>query len=233
MADWPDDLATGPIREWPGALRAQGTRERAKFMRPGRHEETPNGRRYIGQSPMPLTRTLKDLNRELEQLKAKNAEMLVAIPAGSAHWRNDGKPRANVTPEHPGVILSFEIPNVGRVSYPCDTYTRWEDNLRAIVLALEALRLVDRHNVARRGDQYRGYLAIEATPAGEWASTALAREFIETYISGLGVTTKMGDIAFQLKQAKRLSHPDLPSGDAETFRKVMSAEKMLRAAGEI
>lgn len=230
MADWPDGLKTGPIREWPGTLRAHGVRERAKFMRPGRYEETATGRRYIAQSPMPLTRTLKDLNRELEQLKAKNAELLVAIPPGR-DWRLDGKPRADAKPEHPGVILTFEIPNVGVVSYPCDKYTRWEDNLRAIVLALEALRLVDRHGVTRRGEQYRGFLAIEATPSSEWASSELAAEFIRSYIASRGVTTIMQDLGFQVRQAMRLSHPDMPDGDAEIFRKVMTAEKRLREAG--
>lgn len=229
MSDWPEDLKTGPIREWPGALRAHGVRERAKFMRPGRHEDTDTGRRYIPQSPMPLTRTLKDLNRELEQLKAKDAEMLVAIPAGSGNWRIDGKPRANVTPDHPGVILSFEIPNVGRVSYPCDKYTRWEDNLRAIVLALEALRLVDRHGVARQGDQYRGYLAIEATatPAGFSTADAALK-----WLAGVADVSPLGEPRSILRLAQRAAHPD-SGGDSTTFQRVSLAEAKLRAEGQL
>ena len=225
MSDWPENMDVGPIREWPGELRAHGIRERAKFMRPGRREND----RWIPQSPMPLSRTLVDLTRELEKLRAKDAELLVAIDPSK--FTVAGKPYANAKAEHPGVILSFEIPQVGKVSYPCDKYTRWEDNLRAIVLSLEALRLVDRHGVTRRGEQYRGFLAIEAVPSGEWASSELAAEFIRSYIAGRGVTTIMQDLGFQVKQAKRLSHPDMPDGDAEIFRKVMTAEKRLREAG--
>lgn len=213
MADWPEKLKVGPIREWPGV---QSRRRASPFRRNG--------------TPMKLSTTLGDLDTELRAVKAKNPELLVAIDPSK--FRRDGRPYANAEARHPGVILSFEISDVGRVSYPCDTFLTWEDNLRAIVLALEALRKVDRYGVGKLGDQYRGYLAIEAVPSGEWASTALAREFIETYISELGVTTVLGDIAFQVKQAKRLSHPDL-GGDAETFRKVMSAEKRLREAGEL
>ncbi|QIG59059.1 DnaJ-like chaperonin [Microbacterium phage RubyRalph] len=209
MTDWPADLKIGPIGDWPGAM-------------------TP--RRRVSPFRANLSSTLTLLRRELRELGAENIEMLIAIPPGA--FRLDGRPYANAKPEHPGIILSFDV-KAGHLSYPSDAFTTWQDNLRAVALSLDALRKVDRYGVTKHGEQYRGFLAIEAVPSGEWASTALAREFIETYISGLGVTTKLGDIAFQLKQAKRLSHPDLPSGDPETFRKVMSAEKRLREAGEI
>ena len=60
-------------------------------------------------------------------------------------------------PVHPGVILEFEKPEVGedgdtphyvKIHLPCDTYRFWEDNLRAIAMVLEGLRMIDRH-----GDQ--------------------------------------------------------------------------------
>lgn len=225
MSDWPDNLDVGPIREWPGELRSPGARERAKFMRPGRREDN----RWIPQSPMPLSRTLVDLTRELEQLKAKGVELLVAIPAGSTYWRNDGKPRAGVTAEHPGVILSFEIPKVGRVSYPSDKYTRWEDNLRAIVLALEALRLVDRHGVARRGDQYRGYLAIEAAAAPAGFSTEGDALMFLASVTGLPYHDH--PVAYLVRRAQQKTHPDLPGGDAAKFQRVSLAEAKLRAEG--
>src|SRR5690606_24676973 len=72
---------------------------------------------------------------------------------------------------HPGVILSFDS-KVGHLSYPCDTFTSWQDNLRAVALALEALRKLDRYGVTKRGEQYRGFLAIEATAAPAGFATA-------------------------------------------------------------
>ena len=74
-------------------------------------------------------------------------------------------------------------------------------------------------------------IPIEAMPSSEWATSELAAEFIRSYITSRGVTTIMQDLGFQVKQAMRLSHPDMPDGDAEIFRKVMTAEKRLREAG--
>jgi hypothetical protein len=229
--DWPDSLNAGSIREWPGELRAPSKRERAKFKRPGRWE----GGKYIEASSMPLTTTVSDLSRELRALRAKDAELLVALEP--AQFRIDGKPRANVTPEHPGVILSFDIPDVGRVSYPCDKYTRWEDNLRAIVLALEALRLVDRHGVTGRGEQYRGFLAIEATaaPAGfdttDAAIAFLANLLRDEWQDGK-VDTRPENARALLRGAQRRHHPDR-GGDAAVFQRVSLAEARLRQEGLI
>lgn len=220
MADWPDGLQSGPIREWPGTLRAPEARERAKFMRPGRWRDG----KWIPQSPVPLTRTLADLRRELEALRAIDPVMLIAVDPGQ--FRIDGRPYAKARPEHPGVILTFEIPKIGTVSYPCDKYTRWEDNLRAIVLSLEALRLVDRHGVTRRGEQYRGFLAIEATaaPAG-FATAAEAQGFLEIIVG----TRQLG-LRQLLREAQRQSHPD-HGGDASVFQRVSLAEAKLRQEG--
>lgn len=207
MTDWPEGLKTGPIGEWPGAM-------------------TP--RRTISPFSANLTSTLTLLKRELRELGAKNVEMLIAVPPGA--FRQDGRPYANAKPEHPGIILSFDT-KAGHLSYPADQYTTWQDNLRAIALSLDALRKVDRYGVTKHGEQYRGFLAIEAMPSSEWATSELAAEFIRSYIASRGVTTIMQDLGFQVKQAMRLSHPDMPDGDAEIFRKVMTAEKRLREAG--
>lgn len=226
MSDWPEGLESGPIREWPGALRASGVRERAKFMRPGRKE----GDRWIPQSPMPISRTLTDLTRELEALRAKKIVMLIALEP--SQFRIDGRPYANAKPVHPGVILSFEIPGVGTVSYPCDKYTRWEDNLRAITLSLEALRLVDRHGVTRRGEQYRGFLELEATAAPAGFSTADAAIDFLWQVSGPWEFS--GPSAYApakiLRRAQQKSHPDR-GGDAAIFQRVSIAETKLREAG--
>lgn len=54
-------------------------------------------------------------------------------------FRVDGLLRAAARPEHPGVVLAIDSQH-GPLSYPCDKFTLWRDNLRAIVLGLEALR---------------------------------------------------------------------------------------------
>ena len=153
MADWPGDLDVAPIREWPGTYTTE--RRHSPFRGPGG-------------KPTKLTTTLADLKRELEAIAAKDAQLLIAIPAEK--FRRDGRPYANSVAEHPGIILSFEIRGVGVVSYPCDVFLTWEDNLRAVVLSLEALRKVNRYGVTKRNEQYQGFLAIEARAAGVFTS---------------------------------------------------------------
>lgn len=145
MSAWPDTLRVAPIREWPGTLRTASQRRSSPFR-------------------ASLTDTLEVLGREIWNLtdtrtQRESAELLIAIPAGGL-WRLDGRPRAHAVAEHPGVIFSLDSKH-GHLSYPCDTFTTWQDNLRAIALALEALRKVDRYGVTKRGEQYRGFLAIE------------------------------------------------------------------------
>lgn len=209
MSDWPSNLTVAPIREWPGA---------------------PTPRRTLSNFSASWSATLAELSREMRHLNAKNGELLVAIRPDD--FRLDGKPRANAKQEHPGVILSFDS-SVGHLSYPCDTFTTWQDNLRAIVLALEALRKVDRYGVTKRGEQYRGFLAIEATaaPAG-FATADDALAFLGKF-AGLGLAEMksiVGAPARALRRAQRETHPDA-GGDAATFQRVSLAEAKLRAEG--
>lgn len=220
MTDWPSNMKVGPIREWPGEF----TRQRvvAPFTRNGRWED---GKR-VGAGPVPLTTTLRDLDRELRELSAKDVELLVAVAPD--RFRLDGRPRAGAVAEHPGIILSFTIPKVGAVSYPCDTFTTWEGNLRAVALALEALRKVDRYGVTKRGEQYRGFLALEATaaPAG-FATVHEAQTFIR-WVAGYEPAETWSPRLF--REAQRAAHPDM-GGDAATFQRVSLAEAKLREAG--
>jgi hypothetical protein len=207
--DWPDELISGSIRAWPGDL-------------------TPQSRRRSPTFKASLTQTVKTLSTEIRNLcdtraQRESAELLLAIPAEG--FRLDGKPRANAYPEHPGVIFSIDSKH-GRLSYPCDTFTTWQANLRAIALALEALRLVDRYGVTRRGEQYRGFLELEATAAPAGFRTSLeAIEFL-AQVAG-GVEDGPVPNLVVLRRAQRAGHPD-NGGDPALFQRVSLAEAKLR-----
>lgn len=207
MTYWPDGMKVDPIATWPGTL----TRNR-----------TP--------SPFSadLTATLDLLQRELRALGARDVRLQIAVPA--SQFRLDGYPRATAKPDHPGIILTLQSKH-GPLSYPCDTFTRWQDNLRAIALALEALRKVDRYGVTKRGEQYRGFLALEATsaPAG-FATVDQAWEWL-LKLNGGDVTVRDRESARAvLRAAQRRAHPD-HGGDAVTFQRVSLAEALFRREG--
>lgn len=212
MSDWPEDLRIGPLGTWPGTL----TR--------------PEDRKY---SPFKahLSSTLTLLDRELYNLvdtraQQESAELLIAIPA--EQFTVSGRPYARAIAAHPGVILSLDS-RYGHLSYPCDTFTTWQSNLRAIALALEALRMVDRYGVTKRGEQYRGFLALEAAPREMFADAHAALAWLTQL---LGDEVRGQPIAKILRTAKRTTHPDA-GGTVESFQRVQEAERALRAAGDL
>jgi hypothetical protein len=68
------------------------------------------------------------LARELSQLNAR----LVVVQIAMQEWdfRQDGIPYANARADHPGVVIAFESRH-GPLKFAVDTFTSWEDNLRA------------------------------------------------------------------------------------------------------
>lgn len=230
MSTWPDTMTVGPIREWPGTLSAE--RRAAPFS-------------------AGLTDTLRILDREIYNLvdtraQQDSAELLIAIPAGA--FRRDGKPYANARAEHPGVIFSLDSRH-GHISYPCDTFTTWQDNLRAIALALEALRKVDRYGVTKHGEQYRGFLELESTAAPQgFSDVGQAVDFLVSIIGhptmpsvehvdvGDPASLRRADEDLRavrrtlIRKAQRATHPDA-GGDTVTFQRVSLAEAKLREGG--
>lgn len=220
MSDWPQSLNIGPIREWPGELTPTAKRQRSQF--------TTRSEGY-SRKPTPLSSTLAVLDRELRELGAKDREMLVAIAPHD--FRLDGKPRAQAKAEHPGVILSFST-KFGPLSYAVDTFTTWQDNLRAIALGLEALRKVDRYGVTRHGEQYRGFLALEgatAMPSG-FTSAQQALDFLLKKSEYTRIPEDPNGLARVIRLAKRATHPDT-GGSAADFQRVTLAEQYLEQNG--
>jgi hypothetical protein len=110
----------------------------------------------------PWNRTLKLLDYELECLAAEDILIRAGFNAGAL--RVDGWPKGNLSPDHPAVILSF-VSGGAPLAFPCDRFITYQDNIRAIALALEALRKVDRFGVTRSQEQYSGFRQIEASRA--------------------------------------------------------------------
>jgi hypothetical protein len=109
------------------------------------------------------TETMRLLERELRQVGA-----IDPVAISESRFTLEGRPYAQAIPEHPGVIVSFRKrvirPSGERVevplSFPCNTYSTWEANLRAIAIALEDLRRIDRYGVSQGTEQYLGFKAL-------------------------------------------------------------------------
>lgn len=103
--------------------------------------------------------TLDLLERELRHLGAR----AITIQAGfhASRIRQDGWPYGKATPEHPACAVQFTNQKGETLVFRASRYRRFEDNLRAIAMSLEALRAVDRYGVVE-GQQYTGFRQIAA-----------------------------------------------------------------------
>lgn len=156
--------------------------------------------------------TLELLRTEVYYLGAELVVLQIDVTAGDL--RRDGMLRANARVGFPGVRVSFNSV-YGPLTYSTDRFDDWQDNIRAIALALKALRAVDRYGVNKRGEQYTGWLAIEAGPNMDvTAAEALIRKH-----GGDG----------GIPAALKATHPDL-GGNRDDFDAVQIARAVLAGA---
>lgn len=154
----------------------------------------------------PWSNTLNLLGRELHHLKARSP--IIAAGFREQDLRLDGLPRANaLTPGHPGIEISFDTRDHGRLVYATDVCQRWEHNVRSIALGLEALRAVDRYGITRRGEQYAGWRAL-TTGSKDGPTIERGRALIRD--------------AGSIREALRATHPDM-GGDPIDFQSVQMA----------
>jgi hypothetical protein len=168
------------------------------------------------------SQTMDLLERELFQLNAKN--VVLEMNVTEREIRNDGMVRADARPSSPGVVLRFTGKH-GPMTMPCDRFTDWQANVRAIALSLEALRKVDRYGVTQTGEQYRGWKAIGSLDGDVTA----AATFISTLAGSAMSAVRDDQAAFQIayRAAARKAHPDA-GGSHETFITVQRHGDVLR-----
>lgn len=140
----------------------------------------------------PWGRTVELLGREVKMLRPKTT--IMEIDLRETDFRNDGLPRADRAARSSGIVLTMLQTRHGHphLRYEVAEFDRWQDNVRAIALGLEALRAVDRYGVTRRGEQYAGWKAL---PVGSGAPSA---------DRGRELVGKLGGMT----AAMRATHPD-------------------------
>lgn len=218
--EWPSFLQVKPIVQWPGDL-------------------TPHGRRRGALFSAGFSSTVNLLGRELEQLTKPGQRRAVLQMALTARdIRLDGYPRAGATPTHPGVIVSIESTH-GPLSYPADSFDHWQDNLRGIALALEALRKVDRYGVTKNGQQYRGWAQLGAGPT-ESSEEAAAILYGMAYPDSNPEECEQGareiladrdKLMVVYRRAARRQHPDSGTGDEKMWEQFRKSWDIVKGAG--
>lgn len=218
---YPPGMTLRPIESWQGPLTSP--RQRSRF-----------GARFSD--------TLELLDRELRLLDPKShgyPDTVLQMALREEDFRLDGLPRSTAKPDHPGIVLSISPRRGAPLAFPCDTFTDWKDNLRAVALTLEALRKINRYGVSNTGQQYTGWRAIESgssVPAAYGAQEAAHLIWIIAEMpaendplsrlrSDPDVTKKV------VRAAKARAHPDRNGGDSGKWSQVSTALNALTTAG--
>jgi hypothetical protein len=129
------------------------------------------------------------------------------------------------------VILKFENKH-GRMTFPCDTYTAWADNLRAIALTLQSLRDVERYGATYEGEQYKGWTALP-TDTNADPLTKAAMLIVNRAGNGYtvqAVTASRDALESAYRAAMHNVHPDKPGGSNELAQAVNAAREQIRKA---
>jgi hypothetical protein len=190
-----------------------------------------------GRFRAPWSTTLDLLAHEIELLDGTLAVLQIDVEQGDI--RRDGMLATRAKVGFPGVKVSFDSRH-GSLTYASDAYEpryhsdppAWQANVRAIALALQALRAVDRYGVTRSGEQYRGWTAITAA-----TQRPMTRSEAATFIVGSGHTSYTAAqvlsspllAANAYRQAAKACHPDR-GGDSEVFHRLTAARDVLVGA---
>ena len=182
--------------------------------------------------------TLDLLGREVEFLGGDLVAIQVDVTEGEL--RRDGMLRSRAQVGFPGVKVSFDSRH-GPLAYATDAYDSryysdppgWQANIRAIALALEALRAVDRYGVTSSGEQYRGWTAIAPVSAEFDMTPAQAADLLAavegTPWTAAAIIRDQEAALSAYRWAARRYHPDV-GGDVELFRRLTAARKVLEAS---
>lgn len=175
--------------------------------------------------------TMRLLATELDALKAKH--IVLGVDVEPRMIRLDGMLYANARPASPAVELAFESMH-GPMLYRCDRFTgsapAYQHNVRAIALTLENLRAVDRYGATSSGQQYTGYLQIEAAHIA--LPSAVERGNAWGTLQELANRSSGGRRAVTddqvITHARRNAHPDT-GGTEELWLRFTDALKVARA----
>jgi hypothetical protein len=176
----------------------------------------------------PWSNTLDLLEFELRKLQA--ADITIEAFFQSGEIRNDGWPKSNARPSHPGVVLRFVT--AGReAEFACDRFADWQQNLRAIALGLEKLRLVDDYGiVAEEGQQYTGWLKLPEASAIDEASECARKLVNLACVKHVASEILASRELFEkvAAEAIRRTHSDTGSGDVDGLQFALAARNRIR-----
>ena len=185
---------------------------------------TPPYKRVVGAFRATPTVTYQMLEAEWRHIKAVDPVLLTGFDYFQI--RRDNWPYIGQRPMHPGVVVQIKKSDRGPLEFYTDKFTSWSDNLRAIALGMEALRMLERHGITHGNQQYAGFRELAAPDRVKWDRASALRR-----LGGLAGWPNPPFDAFTIEQAYRKAakryHPDKPFGDKEIFQELQEIREVL------
>jgi hypothetical protein len=158
---------------------------------------------------------IKELQRELRLLGARNVVISSNVPV-----RQDGLPYADAAKrryDDPGVAVYFTLKGKPLAMARDRYWTPWE-NMRSLVLAIEAIRSIERHGGQTMMERaFSGFTALPA-PKSCWE------------ILGLSPSASVQAIKAQFTVKAKTAHPDVGGSDAAMAELIAAREEALKAS---
>lgn len=178
--------------------------------------------------------TEAELRDELRLVGARDPVLQVDVAESAI--RRDGFVSGQAAAYTPRVVLTFEKNFAGSgeparwhaVTFACDAFWDWTDNVRALALGMGDLRRVERYGLTRGGEQYRGFTALPSStqPA---LSTQGAADAVAARAPGFEAPDILASID-KARSAVRLArskvHPDA-GGTHALFTLIQEAARVL------
>jgi hypothetical protein len=168
------------------------------------------------------------------------ADPVVELALHEKQFTREGTPYRDAAPDHPGVIVRMRKPvtnprgqrDMVPLYFPAGRFRSWQANLRAVAIALEDLRRIDRYGVTQNSQQYLGFGKYLPGPVHEGIMTLeSAASFVVAVTPDLGIPA--GDLIEKAdlwranyREAAAKLHPDA-GGDANEWAKLQAAKTLL------
>lgn len=156
--------------------------------------------------------------KELKLLGAKDIILSTNIPL-----KNDGLPYASFkVPEDKGVAVYFNLYNQPSV-FACDRYDKIEDNMKAVMLTIEAMRGIDRWGVSEL--LKRAFTGFKALPESGSNTKNNWWDILE-----INQYASLEEIKSAYRELSKKYHPDVNNINPEYFIVIKDAyEKAIKS----
>jgi hypothetical protein len=183
------------------------------------------------QEPSPFTArwsTVTDhLLREADHLGAQL--VVVELDVARNRIRQDGQLHQQAATASNRVRVSMDTRH-GPLQWHCDRFTApgraWQHNVRAIALTLQYLRRAEELGAVETGQQYVGFMAIEAAPEG----FGTVDEALRWLARVTGLSAEETPLPTLYRAAAKRLHPDA-GGDPVDWARLGQARQILEDQG--